>query len=595
MNRSARDGSGSAIAVDDLTFTYPTGDGPALDDVSFGADEGEVLGVLGPVEAGKTTLSMALAGFVPEITGGRIEGGLSVAGRDPRSADDDRVAMVFEDYSAQLTQIRALDEVVAPLTNAGRSREAAESRALDLLDRVRLRDVAEKFTWELSGGQQQRLAIAAALAVDPEVLVFDTATDMLDPEGRRSVADLVASLAGETTLVVTANDPDELVGIADRVVVLDGGEVVASGPTREVLTDAALLSDVGVDPPVALDVARRVGLDASPLTADEFARAVSADGRRTPVAPDGAGRTGSAGGAGDSGAASRDGDDAVLSVEGCTYEYPDGTVALSGVDLSVGAGEVHAILGGNGAGKTTLSKLLVGLQRPTSGRVVAAGTDTAEATARDLAEDVGIALQNPDEQLNRQTVVDEIRYPLEKRRYERRGPLGLLGRRERYDEAFVDERVETVVDLLGLGDVREADPVFLPQGERRLVTMAAALATDPAAVVLDEPAAGVDAASQRVIEDAIRRLRDDGTAVVVIDHDMAFVCEIADRVTVLDDGEVAMQGPVREVFAPENRDRLADRYLRPPKAARLARRVGVDALTRDDLVEALAAEGGVSA
>lgn len=117
------------LRADEFSFSYPTMSDPALSDVSFELAAGEVLGVVGPVEARKTTLAMALAGFAPRHTGGTTGGDLSVAGRDPRDATDNAVAMVFEDYSAQLTQVRVVDEVIAPLVNRGVPREAATDRA----------------------------------------------------------------------------------------------------------------------------------------------------------------------------------------------------------------------------------------------------------------------------------------------------------------------------------------------------------------------------------------------------------------------------------------------------------------------------------
>ncbi|MFB6167330.1 MAG: ABC transporter ATP-binding protein [Haloferacaceae archaeon] len=591
------------ISADGFRLRYPTKDDPALDGVSFAVDEGDVLGVVGPVEAGKTTLAMALASFAPQNTGGSTSGDLSVAGRDPRDADDNAVAMVFEDYSAQLTQVHAIDEVVAPLVNRGIPRTEATERAHELLDDVRMADAADQFTWELSGGQQQRLAIAAALAIDPEVLIFDTATDMLDPEGRDDVANLIASIAGDTTLVVTENDPDPLVGIADELLVLDGGQRVAFGPADDLLRDVDLLESVGVAPPVCCRVAREVGLDATPLTPGEFLDAL--DGHGVDPASVGALDT-------DEDAARTDGEsllstDAVahegnpegasaaarssqplLRADDVRYEYGSDAVAVEDVAFSVREGEVHAILGGNGAGKTTLSKLLVGLFEPDEGSVVVDDVPTADRTARDVAESVGIALQNPDEQLSEQTVREEIRFPLEKRRYERSGFLG-LSKQERYGEAYIDERVETVCDLVGISeDLMDEDPVFLPRGVRRQVTMATALAPDPGVLVLDEPVAGVDATARSHVRQTIERLCDRGKGVVVIDHDMEFVCEVADRVTVLDDGQVAMQGPKSEVFGVDNWEWLASRHLRPPRIARLAQRVGVEALTADEFVSAFA-------
>ena len=604
------------IRAEEFTFQYPTQETTALDGLSFEVDEGQVLGVVGPVEAGKTTLAMSLASFAPQNTGGSTDGTLSVAGRDPREAKDNRVAMAFEDYSAQLTQVRAIDEVIAPLVNRGVSRSEAAERARELLDEVRLDGVDEtQYTWELSGGQQQRLAIAAALAIDPEVMIFDTATDMLDPAGRDEVANLIASLKGDKTLVVTDNDPDSLVGIADELLVLNDGEQAAFGPADELLRNVDLLEDVGVAPPVCLRIAREVGLSGSPLTPGEFldvlgthtssdqsdrAGQVSSSDADEPidassefgeplVSTDGIGHDGEV-----EGETASDLGDPLLRAEDVRYEYGSDAVAVEDVVFSVREGEVHAIIGGNGAGKTTFSKLLVGLFKPDDGTMLVDGEPTDGRTAREIAESVGITLQNPDEQLSEQTVEKEIRFPLEKRRYERTGFLG-LSKRERYDEAFIEERVGEVCDLVGLPeDVMQEDPMFLPRGVRRQVTMATALAPDPDVLVLDEPVAGVDATAREHVTQAIERLRRQGKGVVVIDHDMDFVCEVADTVTVLNEGQVAMQGPTHEVFGPDNWDWLSSHHMRPPRAARLARRVGVEALTADEFVAAFAPQLEVS-
>ncbi|MFB6198153.1 MAG: ABC transporter ATP-binding protein, partial [Halobacteriaceae archaeon] len=385
------------INAKDFTFQYSSADEPALDEVSFTVDEGEVLGILGPVEAGKTTLSMALSGFVPEITGGWTHGELSVAGRDPREADDNRVAMVFEDYDSQLTQLRIIDEVVAPLTNSGYDHQEAIDRARELLDAVGLNEDEEKFTWDLSGGQQQRLAIAAALAIDPEVLIFDTATDMLDPEGRADVASLINNMAGEKTLVIAENDPDRLIGLADKLLVLKGGEAVAFGNADELLRDEDLLSGVGVGAPTCLEVGNGVGIDKSPITIGEFYEEYTTWSRSFPGEYEGEKGVETAAADGgiaipprvddgtESASSCRD-DEPVLEVASASYEYPDGTTAVSDVDLTVHEGEIHAIVGGNGAGKSTLSKLLVGLMNPTTGDITVDGVDTAQTTARDLAD-----------------------------------------------------------------------------------------------------------------------------------------------------------------------------------------------------------------
>ena len=580
------------LGTADLTFRYP-GTRPgeevlALDGVSFEVGRGEVLGILGPIGAGKTTLCMSLAGFAPRLTGGELTGEIRVCGLDPREATGADVARsvgyVFEDYSAQITQVKVIDEVMAPLLNRGVDPGEAEARARAMLARVGLDaiDPDRKRTWELSGGQQQRVAIAATLAVDPEAIIFDSSTGMLDPEGRQEVRSIMAELAGEKTLVVVENDADFVVGLADSLLVLGGGKVRAFGPSGEILRDGDALVDSGVDPPVALGFARAVGLDASPLSIEEAARHISVmdvkgpspngrdSSRDTDPSPDGFG-------------------EAVVEVEGATFGYADGTVAVEGVDLVVRRGEAHALIGGNGAGKTTLAKMIFGVNRPTEGRVTVAGLDTRETSATDLAWRVGTAFQNPDEQISERTVAEEVSFPLRCRRYER---IGWFKKRELFDEPTIRERVKRARDLSELEDeLLGHDPSLMPGGQRRLVTATSALVLDPEVVVLDEPRVGLDAASRRKIERMIGRLRKNGKAVVLIDHDMDLICEVADTVTVLNRGRVALRGPVREVFARANWDTLAEMYIRPPRAALLAATLGFEALSFDELGAKLAASG----
>lgn len=575
------------IHAENLRLQYPTKSDLALDGVSFEASEGEVLGVVGPTESGKTSLAQAVAGFAPSVTGGTLDGELEVAGRDPREADDARVGMVFEDYSSQLTQVHVRDEIAVPLLSQGYGRDDAREKTRELLERVRLSGYGDKRTWELSGGEQQRVAIAAALALDPDVLVFDTATDMLDPDGREDVWNLISSFKGDTTLVVTVADPRDLVGVADRVLVIENGSTAEFGSVDETIRDYELLDGVGATPPTCLRVAEMIGLSANPLTPSEFAEALASDDRE---------RTGMAEPAATAADGGRitDADvfgEPVLRVEDVTFSYSANETAIENIDLDIHEGEVHALIGGNGAGKSTLSELLVGLLEPDEGRILVDGKSTDDISVGAIGESVALSFQNPDEQLSKRTVKEEIRFPLEERRYE---STGWFSKRERYDEEYIDERVETACELAGLDDEHEEDPTFLPQGGRRLVAIASAVAPDPSVAVLDEPTAGLDTEGTERIRKTIEQLRAHGTAVVLIGHDMGFVCEVADRVTLLGDGETILRGTPKEVFARGNWDTLHEQYVRPPRAARLADRIGVDALTPSELVKGIRPSAGVS-
>ena len=566
------------ITASDFTFNYPGVEESALRDVSFSVPRGEVLGLIGPIGAGKTSLCMALAGLVPKITGGESSGGLEVGDKDPRNAPvaemSRLVGMVFEDYSAQLTQIRVIDEIKAPLTNRGFSLEEAEERAFELMETVRLagQGLECKRTWEISGGQQQRVAIAAMLAMEPEVVIFDSATGMLDPQGRQEVRKIIAGLAGERTLIFSTEDPGDLVGLADSVMTLVDGEVVTHGPTEEVLRDSATLSRSGVEVPVALGVAEEVGLPEKPLTPEEFKSAVGSIEVREVEAEEEMERFG----------------EPLVEVEGAEFSYPDGTKAVRGVDLEVGERESHAVIGGNGTGKSTLGRMLVGLAKPSEGSVTVAGIDTRRTTAVNLAWKIGTTFQNPDEQISEQTVWDEIAFPLRRRRYER---TGWFSKQERYGEDYIEERITRARELVGIDEeMLGHDPMLLPRGQRRLVTVAQALALDPPVLFLDEPTVGLDAPARGQFMRMVSQLKEAGKAVIMVDHDLNLVCDIADTITVLNSGRVALQGPKHEVFAQKNWDLLAEMYIRPPRVARLAQAVGAEATTSRELIAKLSPE-----
>lgn len=255
--------------------------------------------------------------------------------------------------------------------------------------------------------------------------------------------------------------------------------------------------------------------------------------------------------------------------------------------MTIHRGEVHAIIGGNGAGKTTLARLLVGLLKPTEGRILIDGLDTRTQKVADLASTIGTAFQNPDEQITEKTVAAEIGFPLQRRRYQK---TGWFTKRLRYDAAYIQERTAQACDLVGLGEeLLVRDPSLLSRGQRRLVTIAEALALDPSVLILDEPMVGLDAASRRQVSRMIERLREMARAVILVEHDMDLVCALADAVTVLNGGRVTAQGATRTVFTGDRWDLLEGISLKPPHAAQLGQTIGVPALTDEELIEKLSA------
>ena len=266
----------------------------------------------------------------------------------------------------------------------------------------------------------------------------------------------------------------------------------------------------------------------------------------------------------------------LIHVEDLVYRYPDGTLALDGINLTIERGEFVAFIGQNGSGKTTLSKCLAGLLRPTTGRVLVDGIDTTRrGKMRDLVRRIGYVFQNPDHQLFNTQVYDEIGY----------GPrnLGVGG----------PERDAIVREAAAVAGVREElfgqHPFFLPKGVRQRVAIASTLATRPQAIVVDEPTTGQDYRQSLDVMDFLTRLwRAAGHTVIIVTHEMPIVAAYARRVVALRQGQILIDGPTRTVFAEGNL--LAETFVKPPQVTRLAQAwaeqgVRGDTLTVGELVD----------
>ena len=266
-----------------------------------------------------------------------------------------------------------------------------------------------------------------------------------------------------------------------------------------------------------------------------------------------------------------------LRLEGVTFSYPNGTLALDGIDLVVSTGSSLALVGANGSGKTTLARHLNGLLRPSSGRVVVDGIDAAEHTVARLARSVGLCFQRPDRQIFGRTLRDEIEF----------GP-----RHQGVSTEGAFARVKALVARLGLGEDLGAHPGDLGETRRKLLTIASVLAMETPVVVLDEPTTGLDARGVELIEGIVGELTETGRTVIGISHDMRFVAETFARVVVLETGRVVLDGPPAEVFGEEHWPELHAAGLEPPAAAVVGARLGLGSTPIDAaIVEALRAVG----
>ncbi|HUQ79393.1 MAG TPA: ABC transporter ATP-binding protein [Patescibacteria group bacterium] len=268
--------------------------------------------------------------------------------------------------------------------------------------------------------------------------------------------------------------------------------------------------------------------------------------------------------------------DAAVRVERLVHVYPGETRALDGVDLAIGRGERVAIVGQNGSGKSTLVRHFNGLLRPTEGRVIVDGQDASGRRVADLAATVGLAFQDPDRQIFAARVRSEVAF----------GPRN-LGRRG----ADLDRAVDEALVATGLDRDRDTNPYDLGYSRRKLLALASILAMATPIVVLDEPTTGQDARGLARIHAIVADLAAAGRTVIAISHDMRFVAEAFDRVVVMRDGRIILDGAPADVFGEASWPVLGSTFLEPPLAARIGSGLGLGSTPTDEaLLAAVGAE-----
>lgn len=553
------------ISVEDLHYAYPPLDSAhqsmdVLRGVTCQVWPGELVAILGRVGTGKTTLCMALNGLVPHATGGRFRGRVTVAGFDTRRHPVASLArwagLVFQDPEAQLTQMCVEDEIAFGLENLGLPAGEMEERVAWALAAVGLSDYRDRSPLLLSGGEKQRVAIAAMLAMRPQVLVLDDPTANLDPAGKSAIFNILIELTRRRQLaVVVASQDVELVARrADRVLVLHEGQIGLDGRPQEVFGQVTRLQEWGLGVPQLAELVD--------LLRQRTGRSFSFSGVGQAYAQLKAALSPAEGAseAGRNGRRSAAFEPSVLepqlSLQNVTFVYPDSTPALRNVNLSVMPGEFVALLGPNGSGKTTLAKLLIGLLRPSSGRLMIDNRDARTARVPELARTVGYVFQNPDHQIFAPTVADEIAFA-----------LWLQG----LSPVEVAQRVAEALDRFRLAGQSHQPPALLGSSQRRQVTLAAVLAARPRVLVLDEPTGGLDGRSQQELMAAVSMFNHRGGTVLLITHDMRLMAEYAARVVVMLGGQVLFDGPPGVLF--QRHDVLIQAHLTRPPVVRLAQRL----------------------
>ena len=568
VSKEALQGTGTgadlAVAIDGLTFTYEDAERPALHGISLNVRRGELIVVMGQSGAGKSTLAKCLNRTVPAFQHGEMHGRIAIHGR---SIDDLQVAdlagevgLVLQDFEAQLFATDVVQEVAFGLEQLGVAPREMEERVRESLALVGLEGFEHRDPATLSGGEKQRLAIAAVLAMQPPILVFDEPTTDVDPIGKRDILGILGAMRRRGHTMVVIEHEVEAIEDIDRIVLMHEGAIVGDGPAGEILRDIDLLQRFGVRPRDVDRIAVAFSLPADVSTVDGVEAAMRE--RRIepqPLAPTAVPERG----------------EPFVEMNGVGFSYPDSRAVLHDIDFRIDHGEFVALIGQNGSGKTTLAKLANGLLRPQQGQIRLETADLSRMPLTEVAARVGYVFQDPDQQLFAATVRDEVQF----------GPLnlGVAG-------SELEQRVSESLEAVGLAGLDEVDPFLLTKGQRQRLAVAALLAQRPRLLILDEPTTGLDYLEQRRMMGLVGRLHRQGIIIVVITHSPWVVAEYAERGVLLSGGRIVFDGPLRELFARESL--LEASHFRVPDATRLGNRFGVTALSVEEIIAAAGGERG---
>lgn len=585
-----RDVDGNVIATEEI-----------LKGVNLTIKKGEFIALLGRNGSGKTTFSKLLNAILRPS-----EGTVTVDEMGTKDADKlyeirQRVGMVFQNPDNQMVAANVEEEVAFGPENLGMELETIVSRVKQALEQVRMWKRRKTAPNHLSGGQKQRIAIAGILAMHPDYIVLDEPTAMLDPKGRKEVMEALQRLnqEQEMTVILITHDMEEA-ALASRIILLADGQVRFDGTPEEFFGRDALLVEMGMEAPLSYRVREiidseafvekvgYVGADEATIDKREKLSEYHKSGRkweqnsvqvdaacvednleiRCVEAGDFAGKKNcqiSENTEKETGHLTdvpKDQD--LLSLQHVSYIYSPGTayekVALDDVSLSLGKGEIVGLAGHTGSGKSTMIQLLNGLLKPTRGTVTFEGKDIHAKgySGNYLRSRVGMVFQYPEHQMICDTVWEDVAF----------GP-----KRQGLSEAECQTRIQEALAFVGLPEkYYEANPLQLSGGQKRRVAIAGVLAMQPEYIILDEPAAGLDAEGKREIFDRIRRMsREQGIGVLLVSHSMEDLAEYTDRIIVLDDGKKILDGSPVQVFA--EREMLETCGLDVPEAVKFADRL----------------------
>lgn len=463
----------------------------ALSGADLSIAAGQRLLVCGAAGSGKTTLLQAAAGIIPRLVRpDTISGSIELDGQPVRTVSKDSlfqtIGLVAQAVEDQVWDLSVEDLIAFPLENRGVGRAEIRARLATLIDGLELHDLKGRRVLTLSGGERRMVAIAAALAAAPRLLVLDEPTTGLDPAARQRLLRSLATFGAEIpSLLIAEQDAAAIAPAIDEIALLASGVLSSLQPKAGLMADGAAWTEAGLLPPSRRQATARV----YPL-----------------------GRT-------------------LLCVEKLrtALQRPTGRPVLEEIDLTIRAGECVALIGRNGAGKTTLFQSILGLAAVTGGTLAIGGADAGGWTAARRARSIAYLPQIMRRILFNMTVLQEVTFAITASPAMPKDPAIL-------------EKAETALAAYGLSGLAQTNPFALSTRQQALLGLACAEASGAALAILDEPLLARDLNGKRLLDRFIDGACASGRAVLLITHDLELAAERAGRVLLLDEGRITYDG-----------------------------------------------------
>ena len=540
----------NVIEIRDLTYTYPGASRPTLDHLNLNVEKGDFLAIIGNNGCGKSTLCKTMNGLIPHFIAGEFQGSVLVDQQDTRTMDVGRIAgkvgYVYQDFENQIVRPTVLDDASYACMNYAMPDYLERGR--EALRQCGLEGREQEYIWQLSGGQTHLLALAGAVSLEPDVLILDEPIAQLDPKHADLIYGILKNLNetwGKTNIVIE-HHTGYIADYCHHVALLKDGHTEWVLPSDEALRRVEELQECNIFPPqvtIAAHQMKKEGMLAEdtvlPTTIEAGKKVFDRLLYRGEICTER-----------EAPGEKQQETESVVSFRKVSVSYRavkgEAKQIFRNLNLEIKKGEKIALIGSNGAGKSTLMKLMTGLIKPSEGEILLKGKGIRDTKPEALSKMISLVYQNPEEMFIKDSIERDIAFAMEARNTEN-----------------WQERTKALLEQFRLTELKDRDGRLLSGGQMRRASLAIGIALNPEILLLDEPTANLDIATRKEIMRTLNEMKDITETVLIATHDMQLVCEWAERIIVLCQGEVIADGSRNEIFG--NRRVLELTGIRPPE------------------------------